>query len=101
MVLAPGPLGVGLTQPGDTMYHSGSEEASSGLSIPSVLQGRRPTAGRLPQTDAVMPSWAGLPTFTDDNPGSLPCPEAPGNVGNEPGLSSVNVAPGVAAFIAT
>src|SRR4029077_5969763 len=63
----------GLAQPGETTYQSGSVAASSGLSIPSVLHGSRPTAGRV-QFPAAMPSCAGLPTF----------PAASGQ-GSEPG----------------
>src|SRR3954453_19823066 len=88
MVLAGG---LGFAQPGDTMYHNGSAAASSGFSIPSVLHGRRPTAGRVQLGEA-------LPSST----GSLTSPSASGQ-GNDPGLSAVMVRGlgGVAALITT
>jgi hypothetical protein len=63
---------LGLCQPGETTYQSGSAWASVSLSRPSVRQGRRPTAGTL-QLPAATPSSAGLPELpAASGQGSLP-----------------------------
>src|SRR4026209_1409210 len=80
---------LGLAHPGETTYQSGSLSASRGLLMPSVLQGRRPTAGRA-QLPAALPSLTGSPTQ----------PGASGQ-GRKPGLSSVIGALGVAVWLAT
>src|SRR5438046_1170472 len=46
---------LGSAQPADTMYQSGSPAASCSLVMPSVRQGRRPTAGSV-QVPEAMPS---------------------------------------------
>src|SRR3954463_16410760 len=76
--------------PGDTTYQSGSFEASTSLSMPSVRQGRRPTKEQFGLATATpgpaMPSFDGLPIYAGCS-----------GHGNRPGLSS----PAAAACCAT
>src|SRR4051812_23246992 len=53
---------LGLCQPGETAYQSGSAAASTSFSSPSVRQGKRPIAGTA-QLPAAIPSSAGLPAL--------------------------------------
>src|SRR5947207_2433396 len=55
----------GMAQPAETMYQSGSPVASRSLSMPSVRQGRRPTAGSV-QLPEAMPSF-GPPMLAADS----------------------------------